>query len=112
MTRYDAEAGHYTWWLLRARRRMMNQTPVLRPTEEIAAFFARAPSVEEIATFHLSETTIAHVRELLDKNAAGALSRDESDELDQLVLLDRIVMLIRSRLPRPGLLPELPPRDR
>ena len=39
------------------------------------------------------------MRELLNKNAAGALTREESDELDQLVLLDRIVMLIRSRLP-------------
>jgi hypothetical protein len=41
----------------------------------------------------------ARVRELLEKNAAGTLTREESAELDQLVLLDRIVMLIRSRLP-------------
>lgn len=75
----------------------MGQTSLLRPTEEIADFFARAPSVEEIATFRLSDTTIARVRTLLDKNAAGTLSPDESEELDQLVLLDRIVTLIRSR---------------
>ncbi len=84
----------------------MSQASLVRPTEEIAAFFARAPSVEEIAAFQLSETTIARVRALLDKNAAGTLSRDESEELDQLMLLDRIVMLIRSRLPRPGMQPE------
>jgi hypothetical protein len=80
----------------------MSQASMLRPTEEIAEFFARAPSVEEIAAFRLSDATIARVRELLDKNAAGTLSRDESDELHELVLLDRIVMLIRSRLPRSG----------
>lgn len=80
----------------------MSQASLMRPTEEIAEFFAHAPSVEEIATFRLSDTTISRVRELLDKNAAGILSRDESDELDQLVLLDRIVMLIRSRLPDQG----------
>jgi hypothetical protein len=80
----------------------MSQASMLRPTEEIAEFFARAPSVEEIAAFRLSDAIIARVRELLDKNAAGTLSRDESDELDELVLLDRIVMLIRSRLPRSG----------
>lgn len=85
---------------------IMSQASLVRPTEEIAAFFARAPSVEEIAAFQLSETTIARVRALLDKNAAGTLSRDESEELDQLMLLDRIVMLIRSRLPRPGMQPE------
>lgn len=78
----------------------MSQASLARPTEEIAAFFAGAPSVEEIAAFRLSDATIARVRELLNKNAAGTLSRDESEELDQLVLLDRIVMLIRSRLPR------------
>ena len=80
----------------------LNQTALLRPTEEIAEFFAGAPSSEEIATFRLSDATIARVRVLLDKNAAGTLNSEESEELDQLVLLDRIVMLIRSRLPQPG----------
>ena len=79
----------------------MSQPSLLRPVEEIAEFFARSPSAEEIAAFRLSEPTIARVRELLGKNAAGTLTREESEELDQLVLLDRIVMLIRSRLPPP-----------
>ncbi len=80
----------------------MGQASLARPTEEIADFFARAPSTEEIAAFRLSDTTVERVRDLLDKNAAGTLSREEGEELDQLVLLDRIVMLIRSRLPQPG----------
>jgi len=81
---------------------MMSQAALPRPTEEIADFFARAPSVEEIAAFRLSDETITRVRALLDKNAAGTLSGEESEELDQLVLLDRIVTLIRSRLPHAG----------
>jgi hypothetical protein len=77
--------------------------PSLRsPTEEIADFFARGPSPEDIAAFRLSEGTRARVRELLAKNADGTLTPEENQELDQLVLLDRIVMLIRSRLPRPN----------
>lgn len=79
----------------------MSYPSLLSPTEEIAEFFARGPSPEEIATFRLSDSTLARVRDLLEKNAAGSLSREENEELDQLVLLDRIVMLIRSRLPRP-----------
>ena len=79
----------------------MGQASLVRPTEEIADFFARAPSTEEIAAFRLSDATVKRVRDLLDKNAAGTLSREEGEELDQLVLLDRIVMLIRSRLPQP-----------
>ncbi len=78
----------------------MSQALLARPTEEVAEFFAHAPSVEDIAAFQLSDGTIARVRELLHKNAGGMLSREESEELDQLALLDRIVILIRSRLPR------------
>jgi len=74
---------------------------LLRPTEEIAEFFARSPSADEIAAFRLSDATVARVRDLLDKNAEATLTREEREELDQLVLLDRIVMLIRSRVPPP-----------
>jgi hypothetical protein len=77
----------------------MAHPALLRPTEEVAEFFARGPSAEEIAAFHLSDATLARVRALLRKNADGTLTREESEELDQLVLLDRIVMLIRSRVP-------------
>lgn len=77
----------------------MSQASLVRPTEQIAAFFARGPSPDEIAAFHLSDETQAYVRELLEKNAAGTLSPEESQELDELVLLDRIVNLIRSRVP-------------
>ena len=80
----------------------MDQTSAQRPTEEVAAFFARGPSVEEIASFRLSEQAIARSRYLLEKNAAGALTAAEATELDELALLDRIVMLIRSQLPRSG----------
>jgi len=82
-------------------RTIMGQASLTSPTEEIADFFARAPSAEEIAAFRLSAATVERVRDLLAKNAAGTLLREEGEELDQVVLLDRIVMLIRSRLPRP-----------
>ena len=83
----------------------MSQSPVLSPTEEVAEFFAHGPSPEEIAAFRLSDAATDRARELLEKNAANTLTREETDELDQLVLLDRIVMLIRSRLPRAGTQP-------
>jgi hypothetical protein len=78
---------------------IMARPSLLRPTEEVAEFFARSPSPEEIAAFRLSDTTVERVRALLGKNSDGTLTREETEELDQLVLLDRIVMLIRSRLP-------------
>lgn len=83
----------------------MSQSTVRSPTEEVANFFARGPSPEEIAAFHLSDAAVARARELLEKNTAETITQEETDELDQLVLLDRIVMLIRSRLPRTGAQP-------
>ena len=75
-------------------------TPLMfRPMEEVADFFARGPAPEEIARFRLSDATTARARELLERNADGTITREEIDELDQLVLLDRMVTLIRSRLP-------------
>jgi hypothetical protein len=76
----------------------MSQTSMLRPTEQIAEFFARGPSQQEIASFRLSDETLATIRELLHKNSAGTLEPEEAQELDELVLLDRIVNLIRSRV--------------
>jgi hypothetical protein len=78
----------------------MGQASVGRPTEQVAEFFARGPSQKEIAEFRLSEETLAYIRELLQKNSAGTLTAAESQELDELVLLDRIVNLIRSRVPQ------------
>jgi hypothetical protein len=78
----------------------MSQASVVRPTEQVAEFFARGPSPQEIAGFRLSEETLAYIRELLHKNSAGTLTSAESQELDELVLLDRIVNLIRSRVPQ------------
>ncbi|WIG59470.1 MAG: hypothetical protein OJF49_002217 [Ktedonobacterales bacterium] len=78
----------------------MGQATQLRAYQEIAAFFARGPSPEEISAFRLSGETIARIRELLDKNSAGTLMPDEADELDQLGQLNRILLLIRSQLPR------------
>lgn len=75
----------------------MSQQTLMRAYDEIIAFFARAPSREEIVSFRLSDETIVRVRELLQKNSAGTLTADEADELDQCVQLDRMMLLIRSQ---------------
>lgn len=80
----------------------MSQTSLLRAYDEIATFFARGPSPGEIAAFQLSDETIARLRNLLGKNSAGTLSEDEADELDQVGQLNRMLLLIRSRIPRAG----------
>lgn len=78
----------------------MSQASVLRAYDEIASFFARGPSPQEIAAFRLSDETVERIRELLEKNADGTLSQDESAELEQVSQLNRMLLLIRSRIPR------------
>jgi hypothetical protein len=63
----------------------------------LRSFLARGPSRQEIMAFHLSDESLSTIRELLYKNSAGTLTPEETQELDELVLLDRIVNLIRSR---------------
>ncbi len=83
----------------------MSQASLLRAYDEIASFFARGPSSQEIAAFQLSEETITRVRDLLEKNSAGTLTPDETNELEQVGQLNRMLLLIRSRIPRADMHP-------
>jgi hypothetical protein len=76
----------------------MASPAALSPVNEVVEFFARAPSREEIATFHLSPAAHERLRALLARNAAGMLSPEEQRELDQMVLLDDILSLLRARV--------------
>ncbi len=75
----------------------MNHVALPHAYDEVVTFFASGPTREAIATFRLSDETVARVRQLLLKKSAGTLTVDEADELDQCVQLDRIVLLIRSQ---------------
>jgi hypothetical protein len=76
----------------------MASPAALSPVNEVIEFFARAPSREEIATFRLSPAAHERLRALLARNAAGMLSAEEQRELDQMVLLDDILSLLRARV--------------
>ena len=78
----------------------MASPPALSPVTEVVEFFAHAPSQEAIATFRLSSEANERLRMLLDRNVAGGLTADEARELDQMVLLDDILSLIRVRVQR------------
>lgn len=75
----------------------MNGSSLKNPVEEVVAFFACGPSREEIAAFRLSEASQDHIRELLDKNRVGTLTREEARELDKITVLNDVISLIRAR---------------
>jgi hypothetical protein len=58
----------------------MSQASVTRPTQQVAEFFARGPSQQEIAQFRLADDALEHIRDLLRKNSAGTLTSEEALE--------------------------------
>jgi hypothetical protein len=78
----------------------MSHASLVSPVEEVAAFFAQAPSRDDIARFQLSQAAQEQIARLLDKEDDGALSAEEKRQLDELLILNDLVALIRSRVPR------------
>lgn len=76
----------------------MASPAAVSPVSEVVEFFAHAPSPEEIAAFNLSSEARERLRALLARHAAGLLPLEEQRELDQMVLLDDILSLIRARV--------------
>ncbi|MGH2516198.1 MAG: hypothetical protein ACRDHP_11135 [Ktedonobacterales bacterium] len=66
-------------------------------TEEVADFLARGPSAEEVASFRISDFARDRIATLMEKNESGALTADESTELDEITVLDQLFTLIRAR---------------
>jgi hypothetical protein len=78
----------------------MSHASIVSPVEEVAAFFAQAPSRGDIARFQLSKAAQEQIARLLDKEDDGALSTEEKRQLDELLILNDLVALIRSQVPR------------
>ena len=78
----------------------MSQASTLSPVQEVVEFFAQGPSRQQIATFVLSEKAQQRLRDLIHRNSADDLGTAEQHELDQMLLLDDIVSLIRARVQR------------
>lgn len=63
--------------------------------EEVLAFLARGPQPEEIVAFRPSEKSVKRIRQLLDKNRAGALTAEEEAEMDHIQSLNNLFSLIK-----------------
>lgn len=75
---------------------MARQATLSRAYDEIAHVFAGAPTQEQILRFRLSEPARERVRELGERNEAGALTPDERAELDALGELNLFLEYVRS----------------
>ena len=66
--------------------------------DEIAAFFALAPSKQEIVAFKPSQRAIQRANELLDMNHRGELSDDAKLEMEQFEQAEMLIRLIKARV--------------
>jgi len=62
--------------------------------EELAEFLAKADP-EKVLTFHTSAKAQEHLEDLIWKNKGEALNESEKAELEQFMLVERIVSLAK-----------------
>ena len=68
---------------------------------EVLAFLAQGPTPEEVLAYHASERAQRRLQRLLALNAAGLLSEDEQQELDELQQIEHIIIMLKAQLARP-----------
>ncbi len=59
--------------------------------------FVRLLSPEEMLAFHLSDEEQQHIDDLLERNNAGELTREEKNELQQYAEIERTVSLLKAK---------------
>jgi len=66
--------------------------------EEIATFFASAPTPQQIIEFRPSKTSIDRATELLELNRANMLDDRTHDELNQYEQAELLMRLVKARV--------------
>lgn len=74
------------------------KTPATKTAAEIVDFLASKPSVKALYNYHVSDKAQAHMTRLLELNQAGCISKDEVQELDELVKLENIIISLKASL--------------
>ncbi|MEO8393588.1 MAG: hypothetical protein ABI700_11415 [Chloroflexota bacterium] len=66
--------------------------------EEITSFLAASPTTEEIIAFKPSEILDQRLHYLLDENSSDTLSRDEKDELNEFLLMNHFLKMLKLKV--------------
>jgi len=66
--------------------------------EEIARFFASAPSIEAILEFRPSQAAIQRANHLLELNRTDTLDEASRRELDQFEMAETLMRLVKARI--------------
>jgi hypothetical protein len=73
-------------------------SPVDEMLEEVAEFFAKSPTSEQILSMRPSQAAQERVKLLLEKNRQGNLTKEEQWDLDRFGHIERLVHSVRARI--------------
>ncbi len=71
------------------------QTPAAQTASEIVRFLAQNPSPNEVLDYHVPDHAQTRLRELLERNREGDILPTEDAELDDLILIERIIRQVK-----------------
>lgn len=72
------------------------RTPAAAAASDLVTFLAQEPAPKKVLAYHASDERQERTRRLLALNEAGLLSREESDELDELAKLEHVLVKLKT----------------
>ena len=69
---------------------------------EVLEFLAQGPTPEEVLAYHASARAQRRLQRLLALNAAGLLSEEEQQELDEIQQIEHIIIMLKAQLASPN----------
>jgi hypothetical protein len=73
------------------------RTIAVATASEVIEFLSENPSPEDLADFHVSESSQLRLQRLLALNGSGCLSESEQLELDELQTLEHIIIMLKTQ---------------
>jgi hypothetical protein len=77
------------------------KTVAVATATEVLEFLAQSPTPEKVLAYHASARAQRRLQRLLALNAAGLLSEDDQQELDELQQIEHIIIMLKAQLARP-----------
>ncbi len=65
--------------------------------DEFIDLIAKGATPESVAKFQFSETTKEQIEDLVEQAKIGDLSPDEKNELDELLVVEHIIRLVKAK---------------
>ena len=73
------------------------KTPAVQTASEIIEFLSTSPTPADVLTYHVTERAQERLQRLLAMNSAGAASRGEQTELDEISQIEHILILLKAQ---------------